>query len=98
MMDKDHERLGQLLKERCPGANIKDDDVKKLVDAGYDIETALAATVKENLVAVLSERRGVVGVLLKAFVEPAGMFCSQGFPVMMLILGAVIMDMCDFRV
>ena len=98
MMDEDQERLQQLLQERCPDANIKDNDVKKLVDAGYDTETALAAAAKEDLVTVLPEQRGVVGVLLKAFMQPAGMFRSQGFPVMMLIFGAVIMGMCNFRV
>jgi len=44
-MDEDDKRnaLLQLLKERCPGAKFRHDDVKKLVDAGYDTGSALAA-------------------------------------------------------
>jgi hypothetical protein len=41
------------LEESCPGAKFRDDDIKKLVDAGYDTETALlrvpTSLIKETL-------------------------------------------------
>ena len=94
MMDEDDERnaLRQVLKERCSNdMKFRDDDINKLVDAGFTSASALAEATMERLDAVLPWRPGVVGLLLKAFVQPAGMFPSQGFPVMMLIFGAVTM-------
>ena len=67
------------------------DDIKKLVDAGYTIACRLAGATEGRLDTVLPGRPGVVWMLLKAFGQPAGMFRSQGFPVMMLIFGAVTM-------
>jgi hypothetical protein len=85
--------LRQLLRERCPDVQmiITDDDINNLVNAGYITAAALEAATIDRLDAALPGRFGVVGVLSKAFVQPAGMFPSQGFPVMMLIFGAVIM-------
>ena len=99
-MDQKRNTLKQVLKERCLDVidKISDDDINKLVDAGYTIVAALAAAALEDLVAVLPERCGVVGLLLKAFVQPIGMFRSQGFPMTMLIFGVVIKGICDFRV
>ena len=93
MMDEDDERntLRQVLKERCPDESFRDDDIKKLVDAGYTTARRLARATKADLVGVLPGQPGLVGLLLEAFVQPAGMFPSQGFPVMMLIFGAIIM-------
>ncbi len=72
LMDKDSEcnSLCQVLEERCPGAKFRSDDIKKLVDAGYDTETALAAASKESLDKILPTRPGVVDVLIKSFSQP----------------------------
>jgi hypothetical protein len=72
-MDKDSEwnALRQVLEERCPGAKFGGDDIKKLVDAGYDTETALAAASKDSLDRILPTRPGVVDVLVKSFSQPA---------------------------
>ncbi|CAM6048153.1 unnamed protein product [Sphagnum compactum] len=71
-MDKDSEcnALRQVLEERCPGAKFRGDDIKKLVDAGYDTETALAAASKDSLDRILPTRPGVVDVLVKSFSQP----------------------------
>ena len=136
MMDEDEERnvLRQLLEGRCPDVLFRPNDIDKLADAGYSTSTTLAATIKEDLVAVLPGRSDSmdwrlrlksivkdhalrekirlkllqatvefrdelfannddsVRAFLFALLEPVvGMFPSQGFPVMMLIFGAVIM-------
>ncbi|CAK9855819.1 unnamed protein product [Sphagnum jensenii] len=72
-MDKDSEcnALRQVLEERCPGAKFRGDDIKKLMDAGYDTETALAAASKDSLDRILPTRPGVVDVLVKSFSQPA---------------------------
>jgi hypothetical protein len=72
LMDKDSEcnAVRQVLEERCPGAKFRGDDIKKLVDAGYDTETALAAASKDSLDRILSTRPGVVDVLVKSFSQP----------------------------
>jgi len=72
-MDKDSEcnALRQVLEERCPGAKFRGDDIKKLVDAGYDTETALAAASRDSLDRILPTRSGVVDVLVKSFSQPA---------------------------
>jgi hypothetical protein len=72
MMDKDSEcnAVRQVLEERCPGAKFTSDDIKKLVDVGYDTETALAAASKESLHRILPTRPGVVDVLVKSFSQP----------------------------
>lgn len=82
-MDEDDEckALRQVVEERCPGAKFKDSDIKKLVDAGYDTETALGAASKDSLNSILSTRPGVVDVLFRAFVQPAGMFSYLEFVV-----------------
>ncbi len=71
-MDEDSEcnAVRQVLEERCPGAKFRSDDIKKLVDAGYDTETALAAASKESLDRILPTRPGVVDVLVKSFSQP----------------------------
>jgi hypothetical protein len=72
-MDKDNEcdALRQVLKDKCPSAKFRCDDIKKLVDAGYDTETALAAASKDSLDRILLTRPGVVDVLVKSFSQPA---------------------------
>jgi len=45
-----------------------------LVDAGYDTETVLAS--EDSLDKILPTRPGVVEVLVKAFVQPAGFFAA----------------------
>ncbi len=71
-MDEDSEcnAIRQVLEERCPGAKFRGDDIKKLVDAGYDTETALAAASKDSLDRILPTRPGVVDVLVKLFSQP----------------------------
>ncbi|CAK9191076.1 unnamed protein product [Sphagnum troendelagicum] len=71
-MDEDSEcnALRQVLEERCPGAKFRGDDIKKLVDAGYDTETVLAAASKDSLDRILPTRPGVVDVLVKSFSPP----------------------------
>jgi hypothetical protein len=49
---------------------FRGDDIKQLVDAGYETGTALAS--KDSLDKILPSRPGVVDVLVKAFVQPAG--------------------------
>jgi hypothetical protein len=74
------------------------------VDAGYDTETALAS--KDSLDKILPTRPDVVDVLVKAFVQPAGILLYEGFAVLTLIFIAVwgraivSMDRCtlDFEV
>jgi hypothetical protein len=72
-MDKDSEcnAVRQVLEERCPGAKFRGDDIKKLMDAGYDTETALAAASRDSLDRILPTRPGVVDVLVKSFSQPA---------------------------
>jgi hypothetical protein len=60
----------QVLEEKCPGAKFRNDDIKKLLDTGYDIEDALAIASKEALDRILPTRPGVVEVLLKSFSQP----------------------------
>jgi hypothetical protein len=94
-MDEDSERkaralrkacvLRKVLEERCPGADFEDDDILKLVFAGFHTEVALALATEDALTEVLLGRIGVVLVLLKAFVKPASMFPCQGFAVLMLM-------------
>ncbi len=66
---------------------FRGDDIKQLVDAGYDTETAVAS--KDSLDKILPTRPGVVDVLVKAFVQPAGMLPYQGFAVLTLIFVVV---------
>jgi hypothetical protein len=72
LMDKDSEcnLLRHVLEKRCTGAKFKNDDIKKLLDAGYDTETALAAASQESLNKILPTRPGVVEVLVKSFCQP----------------------------
>jgi len=65
--------LCQVLQERCPGVKIRVDDIKNLVDVGYDTETALAAASKDSFDKILPNQRGVVYALIKAFSQPVGM-------------------------
>ena len=66
--------LRQLLNERCPGSRFSDEDLKKLVDGGYETEADFRAASKEGLIETLPGRRGKVDVLLNAFSATAGMF------------------------
>ncbi len=66
---------------------FRGDDIKQLVDAGYDTETAVAS--KDSLDKILPTRPGVVDVLVKAFVQPAGMLAYQAFAVLTLIFVVV---------
>ncbi len=52
-----------------PGVKIRVDDIKNLVDVGYDTETALAAAFKDSFDKILPNRPGVV----YTFSQPAGM-------------------------
>jgi hypothetical protein len=45
--------LRQVLQERCPNAKFRGDDIKKLVDMGYDTKTALATASKDCLEKIL---------------------------------------------
>jgi hypothetical protein len=74
----DEDALRKFLEERCLGANFRDGDIQALVDVGFDTEVTFAAATKEYLTHALPTRFGVVGVLLKAFVKPVGMFPCQG--------------------
>jgi hypothetical protein len=65
---------------------FRGDDIKQLVDAGYETGTALAS--KDSLDKILPSRPGVVDVLVKAFVQPAGMLPYQGGAVLTLIFVA----------
>jgi hypothetical protein len=73
------------LEERCPGEEFTDDDIKKLVEAGFVIESSLRAALPEDFKAVLPGRIGVVAILRNAFLKPAGMFPCQGFVVLTLM-------------
>ena len=86
----ERDALRQVLEEKCPDAIriLKDDDISKLAAEGYITTAAFVRATEARLVGVLPGRSGLVGLLLEAF---AGMFPSQGFPVMMLIFGAVTM-------
>ncbi|CAK9228778.1 unnamed protein product [Sphagnum troendelagicum] len=61
----------QVFQERCPGVKIRVDDIKNLVDVGYDTETALAAASKDSLDKILPNQPSVVYALIKAFSQPA---------------------------
>jgi len=50
---------------------IRVDDIKNLVDVGYDTETALAAASKDSFNKMLPNQPGVVYTLIKAFSQPA---------------------------
>ncbi|CAM6075655.1 unnamed protein product [Sphagnum tenellum] len=63
--------LCQVFQERCPGVKIRVDDIKNLVDVGYDTETALAAASKDSLDKILPNQPSVVYALIKAFSQPA---------------------------
>jgi hypothetical protein len=81
----DEDALRNFLEERCPGAKFGDGDIRALLDSGFDTEVTFAAATKENLKSALPTRFGVVGVLVKPFVKPAGMFPCQGFAVLKLM-------------
>jgi hypothetical protein len=51
---------------------IRLDDIKNLVDVGYDTETALAAASKDSFDKILPNRPGVVYTLINAFSLPVG--------------------------
>ena len=79
-MDEDAERnanvLRQVLKEKCPHVHkiITDDDINKLLIEGFIIVVVLVVATNDDLDVVLPGRCGVVAVLLKAFVQPTGIF------------------------
>jgi hypothetical protein len=60
--------------KRYPGVDFEDDDIQKLVVARFETEAALATATPQLLTLVLPTRRGLVAILLKAFMKPAGMF------------------------
>jgi hypothetical protein len=98
MMDEDSEcnAVRQVLEERCPGAKFRSDDIKKLVDAGYDTETALAAASKESLDRILPTRPGVVDVLVKSFSQPRYRDCSAEWIKHMMMPGLTTLPQHDY--
>ena len=60
-----------------PSAKFKDDDIRKLVDDGFGTKAVVVAATKGELAVVFLGRRGVVVVLLKAIVQPIGMFSNS---------------------
>jgi hypothetical protein len=73
-MDKDNEcnALRQVLEERCLGAKFRGDDIKKLVDAGYDTGTTLVTASKDSLDIILPTQPGVqvVGICCQSHCCP----------------------------
>ncbi|KAG0564987.1 hypothetical protein KC19_8G154500 [Ceratodon purpureus] len=76
--DDKYGALRQLLNERCSGSRFSDDDLKKLVDGGYETEADFRAASKGSLTETLPGRLAKVDVLLKAFGATAGL--SSGVP------------------
>ncbi|KAH9558299.1 hypothetical protein CY35_06G001100 [Sphagnum magellanicum] len=97
-MDEDSEcnAIRQVLEERCPGAKFRGDDIKKLVDAGYDTETALAAASKDSLDRILPTRPGVVDVLVKLFSQPGYKDRSEEWIKHMLMPGLTTLPQHDY--
>jgi hypothetical protein len=85
-MDEERERkaraLRQVLEDKCPGEEFTNDDIERLVDAGFLTESSFRAALPEDFKEALPSRIGVVAMLRKAFLKHIGMFPCQGFVVL----------------